>query len=134
MAFFKIIDQKTLITEEESSFCFLVNKDLSHSEKIRLGFGPEGIEKALIRHTEDLTSYKNIKPANSKGNKEFDFLFESEQKKEIIYAEIKTNLNLDTEKIKATALKCKNNALKLKKDYPDHEIRWVPVGNLGARY
>ena len=34
MAFFKIIDQKTLITEEESSFCFLVNKDLSHSEKI----------------------------------------------------------------------------------------------------
>jgi len=34
-------NQKTLITEEESSFCFLVNKDLSlsqgNSEKIRLG-------------------------------------------------------------------------------------------------
>ena len=120
-----LTNQRKSPVDTESAFSSLVTRNLTHSQSIRLGFG---FEKALTRHIEDLTYYKNIKVANTKGKKEFDFLFEDEVKKEIIYAEIKTNLNLDTEKRIATTVKCQKNALKLREEYPDHKIKWILLG------
>ena len=48
------------------------------------------------------TQYKNIKEKNTKGKKETDHLFMDVNNKIIYYAEIKSNLNLDTEKSNET--------------------------------
>ena len=80
-----------------SSLSSLIKKDLSHSDCIKLG---TGLEKVLRDICSKSTKFKNIKPKNSKGKKEMDHLFisnndnEHDTKKEIIYAEFKTNINL----------------------------------------
>lgn len=115
-------------TKDESSLSYLVSIKMSQSDCIKLGVG---IEKVLLEIILKKTSLKNIKEKNKKGVKEKDHLLCDEEGKKIYYCEIKTNLNLDTEKSKSTIEKCLQIKNKLSEEYKDYEIIWCL---LGARY
>jgi hypothetical protein len=74
------------------------------------------------------TSYTNIKEKNKKGEKEKDHLFCDEEKKVIYYAELKANLNLDTEKSMSTYTKCLAIVEGLKIEYTGYTIHWCLLG------
>ena len=59
---------------------------------------------------------KNIKEKSEKDKKETDHLYKDEDKKIIHYAELKSNLDLDTEKSKVTVNKC----LSIKMNYKNN--------------
>lgn len=107
------------------SISFLIEKSLSQHQCIRLG---TAVEKVLLNLIEKMTHFKSIKPKNVKNQHEFDHLFVDEKNKKIVYAELKSNLNLDTEKVKATMSKCKSNATLLKEKYESYEIEWCLLG------
>lgn len=107
--------------KDVSSLSYLVNKSLSQSDCIRLGNGAEKVISDLVLK---FTNLINIKPKNSKGKKERDHLFVDEVNKVIYYAELKSNINLDTEKSKSTYNKCLVIAQELQEQYPDYQIKW----------
>lgn len=74
------------------------------------------------------TQYKNIKEKNTKGKKETDHLFMDIDNKIIYYAEIKSNLNLDTEKSNETVQKCLNIEKMLINKYSKYKITMFLVG------
>lgn len=111
-----------------SSLSYLVDTKLSQSDNIKLGIA---IEHYLTQSILRLTSFDNIKKPNKKGIKEKDILFLDKNKKVIYYTEIKSNLNLDTEKCKSTYLKCLSIIDELSNQYSSYELRWCL---LGARY
>lgn len=110
--------------KDKSSLSSLIDIPLSQSESIKLGIGIEDILRELISKYSNL---KNIKPKNKKGNKERDHLFCDEKNKKIYYAELKANINLDTEKSKITSLKCLQIVEELNEQYSDYEINWCLV-------
>jgi hypothetical protein len=111
---------------EENSLSYLISKELSQSECIRLG---TAIEKLLVDIILDKNpDLINIKSKNEKGKKEKDNLFCNEKLKVIYYAEIKSNLNLDTEKSVSTINKCIDIQNELKEIYPNYEIKMFLVG------
>ena len=128
-----IIDNNKYIKEcisnkskDFNSLSYLIDRDLSQSDCIKFG---NGMEKILI----DIIITKNpqlenIKPINKKGKKERDHLFKNETLKTIYYAEIKSNLNLDTEKCKSTSNKCLQIYEELRLEYPDYFIKMYLVG------
>lgn len=73
----------------------------------------------------------NIKEKNIKGKKECDLLFKCECTKQIYYAEVKCNINLDTEKSKSTIDKIMIIVTELQKSYPDYKINSYLIA---ARY
>jgi len=110
----------------ESSISSLITRTLSQSDCIKLG---HGIEKYLIDFvTHYRKDIKNIKEKNIKGKKEKDHLYVDDEKKYIYYAELKANLNLDTEKSKSTYKKCLEIVLELQEKYSDYIIKWCLVG------
>lgn len=111
---------------DEDSFSYLVTDIvLSQSDCIKLG---NGFEKLLLDIIIKHTNLKNIKPKNKKGEKERDHLFIDDINKIIYYAELKANLNLDTEKSKSTYQKCLLIEEELKKEYSDYTIKWCLLG------
>lgn len=85
-----------------SSLSSLVQHDISQSAAIRLGNHLEEIFNLAI--SEALTERfvrSNLKK-NVKGERQKDILMIKEDTKEVIYAEIKANINLDTQKAPAT--------------------------------
>lgn len=110
------------------SLSYLITRELSQSDCIKLGTGLEKIFYDIVLHH---TNLKDIKPKNKKGIKEKDHLFCDEINKIIYYAEFKSNLNLDTEKSKSTYEKCLTIVNELKENYPDYKIKW---GLVGCRY
>lgn len=114
-------------TKDPSSLSYLVSRDLSQSDCIKLGTGIEVVLKDVIMAWSG-TSLENIRPANQKGKKERDHLFRNNAKKIIYYAELKSNLNLDTEKCKSTSDKCVQILHELQEEYPDCEIKMCLVG------
>jgi hypothetical protein len=110
--------------KDVNSISFLINKTLSQSECIKLGYG---IEKVLCDIIKEFTTLINIRPKNTKGNKEKDHLFYDEKNKVIYYAELKSNINLYTEKSKMTYTKCLDIIENLKTEYNDCEIKWCIV-------
>lgn len=107
--------------KDPSSLSFLVDRNMSQSDCIKLGVG---VEKLLVDTVEKLTGLENIRPKNTKGEKERDHLFKDEAYKVIYYAELKANINLDTEKSKSTYTKCIQVLEELQQSYPDYEVRW----------
>lgn len=89
----------------QNSIRSLLDFPISHSQSIRLGTTIENVMRVYISETSD---WKDIKPSNKAGVKERDHLFERSGVK--IYAELKSNLDLDTEKKIATRDKAKNIA------------------------
>ena len=112
--------------KDYNSLSYLIEKDLSQSDCIKLGIGIEKVLKDIIISKN--INLKNIKPINKKGQKEKDHLFKDETTKTIYYAEIKSNLNLDTEKCKSTSEKCSQIKEELKIEFPDYEIKMFLVG------
>ena len=113
-------------TKDMNSLSSLIKRDLSQSDCIKLG---TGIEKVLVDcilvQTPNLV---NIKQKNKKGVKERDHLFKDEANKIIYYAELKSNLNLDTEKCKSTSTKCIQIVDELKSEFVDYHIELSLVG------
>jgi hypothetical protein len=107
--------------KDPSSLSFLVDRPMSQSDCIKLGVG---VEKLLVDTVEKLTGLENIRPKNTKGEKERDHLFKDDVYKVIYYAELKSNINLDTEKSKSTYTKCMQVVEELHSEYPDYEIKW----------
>ena len=83
--------------KDVSSLSYLIDQQMSQTSCIKTGFG---VEKVFNDYILSITNLTSIKPKNSKGKKEKDHLYIDEVKKIIYYAEIKANLNLDTEKSK----------------------------------
>lgn len=113
---------------DEASLSFIINRKMSQSECIRLGIAIECYLKDLIGKK---TRLKNINKKNCKGQKQKDILFIDYNQKKIYFSEIKTNLNLDTEKSKSTYIKCQDIVKELEYEYKDFQIKWCL---LGARY
>ena len=111
--------------KDPSSLSYLVDTKLSQSDCIKLGIG---IEKYLIDIIQAYTTLDNIKEKNKKGKKETDHLFMDPTTKTIYYAELKANLNLDTEKSKSTYNKCLDIVSLLKETYPGYTIQWCLLG------
>jgi hypothetical protein len=98
---------------------------LSHSDCIKLG---QGVEHILNHFITLFSGLENIKEKfTKKGGKEKDHLFKDEKNKRIIYAEIKGNINLDTEKSPATYNKCRAIEEELKNTYTDYDVKMYLV-------
>ena len=111
-----------------NSFSYLIKLNLSQSECIKAG---HCFEKLIHEMGMIMTDLEDIRPANKKNMKEKDFLFKNEETKTIYYTEVKTNLELDTEKAPKTVEKCKLITEQLLIQYPEYEI----ITNiLGGRY
>lgn len=122
----KVTNKKPKRKISQGSLRYLVKRELTQSQCIKLGYAVEKLLSDLVLSlNKDITSIK-VKPG--KGEKETDHLFL--YKNQIIFSEIKTNLNLDTEKTKSTVDKCKSISEKLKEMYPE-KVNWKIVG---ARY
>lgn len=128
----KVIDENEYVKNCKSnekpdinSLSFLIhNRNLSQSDKIKLGQGMEKVLKDIIEKNTELI---NIKEKNAKGEKERDHLFEDNKNKIIYYAELKSNINLDTEKSKSTSEKCLKILDELQIQYPDYKIKMFLV-------
>lgn len=86
--------------KSEESLYSLVKRDLSHSDAIKLGLAIEKIFCQMIETNPNLENIRSSK--NIKGVQEKDHLFKSRTSNDVYYAEVKANLNLDTEKLPAT--------------------------------
>ncbi len=110
--------------EDSESLSYLIDIPLTQSEKIQFGSRMENIISQFIIKNSKL---KNIKEKTIKGKKETDHLFMDENKKIIYYAELKSNLNLDTEKSNETIKKCLKIETELKEKYIDYKIKMFLV-------
>lgn len=109
-----------------NSLSYLIDKNLSQSDCIKLGIGMEKfLVDLILTYTNDL---KNIKEKNIKGIKEKDHLFIDEKNKIIYYSELKSNINLDTEKSKTTSNKCLEIVKDLVEKYKNYQIKWCLLG------
>jgi len=107
-----------------------LSKKMSQSDSIKLGNGIENFFRNMIIKSGGSSGLRDIREIKTKkGEKEMDHLFEDTTKKIIYYAELKSCLNLDTEKCKSTYMKCLENEQKLRVIYPEHEIQMFLVGN-----
>lgn len=94
------------------SLRYYIKRDISHSESIRLGLCLESIIRDIIIQYSGLTC---IKQSNIKNKHERDHLFRNDTN--VFYAEIKSNLFLDTEKSKATDTKCSDVHQELENEF-----------------
>lgn len=113
--------------KDSSSLSSLIDRPLSQSDCIKLGSALENVVRDIILALSNL-GLQNIKQKNMKGIKEKDHLFYDPERRVIYYAELKSNLNLDTEKSKSTYEKCLIIVEELKQKYPDYTIKWALVG------
>ena len=86
--------------KDVNSFSYLIDRKLSQSDCIKLGNGIERVISDIV--VSKKTHFINIKSKNIKGKKERDLIFKDDNQKIIYYSEFKSNINLDTEKSKAT--------------------------------
>jgi hypothetical protein len=115
--------------KDTHSLSSLIDRDLSQSDCIKLGTGAESVIRDIVCVKNP--ALKNIKPKNTLGKKEKDHLFVDEVTKTLYYAELKGNLNLDTEKCKSTSDKCSKIEAELKDEFPGYTVNMYL---LGVRY
>jgi hypothetical protein len=123
-----IKDTKSNKKKDKDSLSYLINNyELSQSDSIKLGNGLEKIyNDFIIKFTE--LKLENIKEKNCKGNKEKDHLYIDNENKIVYYTELKSNLNLDTEKSRSTYTKCIEIKDELQEKFIDYEIKMFLVG------
>ncbi len=109
-----------------NSLSYLIDVDLSQSDCIKIGTGIEKVLRDII--LDKNKSLSDIKQQNEKGKKEKDHLFYCENTKTVYYAELKSNLYLDTEKCKSTSQKCSDIVKELQVLYPEYTIEMYLVG------
>jgi len=109
---------------ESRSLSSLIKEPLNQSCKIRMGIGLESVLlDYIVKNNNNLES---IKTKNIKGSKEKDHLFRDDVNKIIYYAEIKSNLMLDSEKTPSTRKKVSEIIDELSAEHEGYKI----VGNL----
>ena len=109
-----------------NSLSYLIDKNLSQSDCIKLGIGMEKfLVDLILKYSNDV---KSIKEKNTKGIKEKDHLFIDEKNKIVYYSELKSNINLDTEKSKTTSNKCLEIVKQLEETYKNYQIKWCLLG------
>lgn len=120
------IDCKSNNKKDFNSLSYLLDIKTSQSDNIKLG---NALERVLldivIKYNKNL---ENKKPKNTKGIKEMDHFFIDQKTLTIYYAELKSNLNLDTEKSKQTIDKITNIHISLVKKYPLYKIKSYLIG------
>lgn len=118
-AYLKICQKTNTVKVDPNSFCSIIDVQLSQSQKIKTG---KLMEELLSDYILSFGLVQNIRPKNTKGFSEYDHLFSKDNV--IYYAELKANLNLDTEKSKATVNKCIHNVSRLEQAFPGKTIKW----------
>lgn len=106
-------------TEDASSLCSLLTRKVSQSTNIRLG---NELEAILNLYATAHVNAEDLRPKKvKKGEHQLDWLrrFTSA----IVYGEFKSNINLDTEKRKATIEKVTAVGNNLVKAYPTENIQ-----------
>lgn len=93
---------------------------INQSQNIKLGICMEKFFTDVIKkfNTDWISSRKITK----KGDKEVDHLYINHTTKQVIYCEQKNNINLDTEKSKATVYKIQSITEELKNEYQDYTV------------
>lgn len=137
----KIIDEneyvKNCVSNQSSSIhslSYLISGDRSQSDRIKCG---NAVEKILRDMATKLTACKVVPRKNKKGLKEKDILLMDNTNKKIYYAEIKCNLDLDTEKSRSTFEKCQSirdeltSIIESEDKLSGYTLEWCL---LGARY
>jgi hypothetical protein len=115
-----IASLKPKTTEDPMSLCSLLTRKVSQSTNIRLGNELEVILNVYASAA--CADAVDCRPAKvKKGEHQKDFL--REISKTLVYAEFKSNINLDTEKRKATRQKVNEVAAELAAAHPDKTIR-----------
>lgn len=109
---------------DNESLSSLIDIPLCQSKKIQFGNRMENMISAFISIN---TQFVNIKEKNRKGKRETDHLFMDTINNIIYYAELKSNLNLDTEKSIETVKKCLEIKKTLTYKYPECKIRMYLV-------
>ena len=105
-----------------NSLSYLIKKPISQSDCIKLGIGMEKCLRDIVLLYNN--TLLDIKEKNKKGVKEKDHLFKDEVNKIIYYAELKSNISLDTEKSKSTVEKCLSINEELKTKHQGYEIKY----------
>ena len=116
--------KKDLIYTKPGSISYLLygKKPSEQSINIKLGRFGEFLSKELINTNINLELLIcGVQKINNK-NKDVDLIFKDENKKIIYYRELKGNIELDTEKLPATIIKCKEIEKSLKEKYIDYII------------
>jgi hypothetical protein len=111
---------KTKTTTDAMSLCSLLTRKVSQSTNIRLG---NELEKILnLYASEACVDATDIRPTKvKKGERQKDFLREFPDS--VVYAEFKSNINLDTEKRKATREKVNTVAVELASAHPKKVVK-----------
>jgi hypothetical protein len=124
--YFEIISANKYINKYEAdgvdihSFSYLSNRKLTKSQNIKLGISMENFWADVL--SKNTIGWKSIKEKNKVGFKEKDHLYLNDTLKEIIYCEQKNNINLDTEKSKATKDKLQLVKAEILSKYPDYKL------------
>jgi hypothetical protein len=103
---------------QPGSFYSLISRQLSQGDAIKLGYAIERIFRQLISTNPNL---RDIRPQTKKGEKEKDHLFQDKNTGHIYYAEVKSNIYLDTEKIAKTLKKIDDVIAQLQDTYKSHD-------------
>lgn len=112
--------QQYIGKKDVNSMKFLIDRNLTQSQSIRLGTELENVFRDYI------LKQTSMRGMNEKCiTKQCDHLFMSG--KTIYYAELKCNLNLDSEKSVSTYKKCKQIKHELYSMYPNYQIRMFLV-------
>ena len=119
----KILEKEITYTKAGSiSYLLYGKKPSEQSINIKIGHFGEFISKELIKLNSNLKLLNcGIQKLNNK-NKDIDLIFEDKNKNIIYYRELKGNIELDTEKIPATIMKCKEIELFLNEKYKNYII------------
>lgn len=109
--------QKKCGKKDKNSMNFIVDKNLTQSQSIRLGYELENLfRECILKRTLLCNLNRKCK------NKECDHIFMDKDKNIIYYAELKCNLNLDSEKSVSTYKKCQKITDELRIMYPNYEV------------
>jgi hypothetical protein len=106
-------------TDDPMSLCSLLARRVSQSTNIRLGICLETILN--LRASSACMDATDLRPrAGARGTRQKDFLRGFSDR--IVYAEFKSNINLDTEKRRATRQKINDIAAQLVSDHPGKPV------------
>jgi hypothetical protein len=105
--YLKNIKKKTT-GRSHGSLSYLLKRPVSQSHCIRLGNTLEDVFNTTINDYIDKTYQRQVSARNEKGKHQKDMLFVNLATKHVIYAEYKSNIELDTEKCIATVQKIKD--------------------------
>lgn len=119
----KILEKEITLTKPGSiSHLLYGEKPSEQSIHIKLGRLGEYLTKEFIQSNPNLKLLEcGIQKIKGK-NKDVDLIFKDENKKIIVYRELKGNIELDTEKLPATIKKCKEIEEELTTKFKDYTI------------